>query len=110
MEEEKNNYLFFKLLLFCFILFLILFISNRTGYAEYKVYSKTKLTEEAISRFETDISNGKDVSIEDYLVEDNIDYSNKISILGSKIGSSIETIMNKGLKKTLKILSDLFYE
>ena len=105
MEEDKNYYLFFKLLLFCFILFLILFISNRTGYAEYKVYSKTKHTEEAISRFETDISNGKDVSI-----EDNIDYSNKISILGSKIGSSNETIMNKWLKKTLKILSDLFYE
>ena len=110
METEKYNYTFFKILLFSFILFMIMFIANKTGYAEYKTYSKTKLTEEAIARFENDISNGKDVSIEDYLVTDDIDYSNKISRVGTKIGQTIEYGMNTGLKKTLKLLSELFYE
>jgi hypothetical protein len=74
------------------------------------MYNKTKLNNEAILKFEEDIKNNKDVSTKDYIVEDYIDYSNKFSKLGVKIGNFTENIMKLIIKKSLQILSDLFYE
>ena len=109
-EENENNYFLFKLLLFLFIFFVIVYLSNKTGYYEYKNYTKTKLTNESILKFENDVKEGRDVSIDDYVVSEYKDYSNIITRTGSTINSICETIMNDGLKKTLKILSELFYE
>ena len=49
MEEEASskNY-FLIIMIFLFIIFLILYISGEAGYYEYKVHTKTILTEEAI--------------------------------------------------------------
>ena len=60
MEEEASskNY-FLIIIIFLFIIFLILYISGEAGYYEYKVHTKTILTEEAIKDFENDISEGK---------------------------------------------------
>ena len=85
-------------------------ISKETGYFEYKTYTKSKFTEEAILRFEKDVESGKDVSLNDYITTDEMDYSNSLSRTGSSINKVVETFMNKGLKKALKILSALFYE
>ena len=52
----------------------------------------------------------KDVSINDYVVSNYVDYSNNISDLGYNIGKSTEIIMNKGIKKTLKVLRKLFFD
>ena len=53
MEEEASskNY-FLIIMIFLFIIFLILYISGEAGYYEYKVHTKTILTEEAIKEFE----------------------------------------------------------
>ena len=111
MEEEKENSSgLIKILLFLFIGFIIVYASNKTGYYEYKTYTKTKLTNEAILKFEKDVSEGKNVSINDYVVSEYKDYSNIITRTGSKLNSILETFMNSGLKKTLKVLSELFYE
>lgn len=110
MNENKNDYKDLKVLLILFILFLVVYISKETGYYEFKTYTKTRLTEEAVKRFEKDVEDGKNVKIEDYVVNDYVDYSNFLSKTGSKIGNTIETIMNGGIKKSLKVLGDLFYE
>ncbi len=112
MIEEKKEKInpVVKLLLFLFIAFLIMYLSKETGYYEYKTYTKTRLTEEAIKRFESDVNEGKNVSINDYLVDEYIDYSNIFTKTGSTINKTIELVMNDGIKKTLKILSELFYE
>ncbi len=109
-EEIKPKNRLIKSLLLFFVLFLILYISKETGLYEYKAYTKSKLTEEAIKKFESDVSEGKNVSINDYVVEEYKDYSNVITRTGSKLNKMVESVMNDGIKKTLKVLSRLFYE
>ena len=100
----------FKILMLFFIMFLIIYLKEESGYYEYKMYTKAKLTEESIIKFEKDVNDGKDVSIEEYIVNDYVDYSNSITNLGTKIGNLINNFMNNGIKKTLNILSELFYK
>ena len=87
-----------------------MYFSKEAGYYEYKTYTKTRLTEEAIIRFEKDVEEGRNVNINDYLVDEYVDYSNAFSKTGSYLSESANTFMNEGLKKALKILSALFYE
>ena len=68
------------------------------------------MTSESLKKFENDVNEGKDVSLKDNVVDEHIDYSNKVSNLGYNIGSIVEKFMNGGIKKTLKIISALFYE
>ena len=109
MKKKENNYLL-KFLLISFLFFLIIYFSNETGYYEYKIYTKTKLTEESIQIFEEDIKKNKDVSTKNYIKTNEINYSNKFSQTGSKIGESIEKLMHYLIKKSLEILGDLFYK
>ena len=53
--------------------------------------------------FKTDV---EEVSV----VSEYNDYSNFLTRAGSNLNSLCETFMNSGIKKTLKILSELFYE
>ena len=106
--QEKNTLL--KIALLLFIIFLILYICKETGFYEYKAHNKSVLTSESLKKFENDVNEGKDVSLKDYVVDEHIDYSNKVSNLGYNIGSTVEKFMNGGIKKTLKIISALFYE
>lgn len=110
MEEVKSSNKLLKLLLFMFVGFLILTISKETGLYEYQVHNKTILTKEAMLKFENDVEKGKDVSINDYLESEYKDYSNIVSKTGSNLNKIIELFMNKGIKKTLKVMSHLFYE
>ena len=109
-EQTKSSNPLIKLLLILFAMFLIMYFSRENGYYEYKNYNKSKLTSEAILKFEKDVEEGKDVSINDYIVNDYVDYSNVATKTGSKISKLVETFMNEGIKKTLKYLSALFYE
>ena len=111
IEEEviKSKNRVVKILLFLFVIFLMLYISKETGIYEYKTYNKTKLTEEAMLKFEKDVSEGKNVTINDYIEEEK-DYSNFITKSGTSLNKMVESFMNDGIKKALKILGHLFYE
>ncbi len=110
MEEEKTKDKFIIFLTILFIIFIIIYVTKETGYYEYKVHNKTILTQKNIKKFEKDIEDGKDVSINDYVVSNYIDYSNNVSNLGYNLGKNVEYIMNKGIKKTLKVLKRLFVD
>ncbi len=110
MEEKENKDKFLITLLILFVLFLIIYITKEAGYYEFKAHKKTELTKESIKRFEKDIEAGKNVTINDYIETDYKDYSNTITNLGYNLGKMTENFMNKGIKKTLKVLSRLFYE
>ena len=110
IEENNSSNKLLKVLLFLFVAFLIMVISKETGLYEYKVHNKTTLTKEAMLKFENDVEKGKDVSITDYLEDEYKDYSNIVTKTGSALNKLVETFMNKGIKKTLKVLSHLFYE
>ena len=78
------------------IMFLSVYFSRyNTNYYE----NRNVLTEEAIVKFEQDIKEGKDISINTYLKEEK-DYNNKASTIGLKLSQGIEI----GFKKSLKLL------
>lgn len=76
------------------ILFFSLYFTTMSGYYEYSKNKKTILTEDAIRRFEEDVSNGKEVVAGNYL-EDEVDYSNGASKIGMKLSSVIEKGFDK---------------
>ena len=79
-----------------FVMFLSVYFSRyNTNYYE----NRNVLTEEAIVKFEQDIKEGKDISINTYLKEEK-GYNNKASTIGLKLSQGIEI----GFKKSLKLL------
>ena len=88
--------------LFKFILFILLFffgtvyVSNMKGYYSYSNYKKSLLTEEGIKRFEEDVKEGVPIDIDDY-IEDDIDYSNKISRTSLYISNKIGHFIRGGI-------------
>ena len=64
-----------KLLKFiCFIIvivFLCSYFIEQTGYYEYKLQNKKILTEKEMKQFELDVKEGKEIDINDYLINDN---------------------------------------
>ncbi len=110
MEEEKASHKFIKVLTILFISFLIMNISKEKGLYEIKTYNKTILTKESMLKFESDVNKGLNVSINDYLDNEYKDYSNIVTKTGSSLNRIVETFMNSGIKKTLKVISHLFYE
>jgi len=84
-----------------------LYYMAETGYYEYQEYNKMIVTEEAMKRFENDVSAGKDISLEEYVTSNYKDYSNKVSNLGLKTGESIENFITEGLGGFFKVVSKL---
>ena len=103
---KKSNNLLLKTLLLLFVLFLIFYISKGAGFYEYKAYTKSRLTSEAMEKFEKDIEEGKDITIEDYITAKKT-YNNKISDLGIKTGEITEKIIVDGLGTVFKVISKL---
>ena len=108
MKKKKNQKIFWVILISLFVVYMGLYIANTTGYYESKLNNQVHLTNEAIKKFESDVSKGKDVTIEDYLEKEAKDYSNNISKLGVNLSEKVETLMNKGLKNFFEILGKLF--
>ena len=67
---------------FLFLSFLVLYFAQAGGYYEDLNNKKASLTEEKIREFEEDVKNGKEIKVENYVVNLKKDYSNKISGFG----------------------------
>ena len=104
-KEKKNKFLIILYILF--IIYICLYFMNMVGYYDTN-RNRTILTEEKKRQFEIDVSNGKEVDIEDYFKEQKKDYSNNFSNISLYISNSIDIIINKGLKELLKELGKLF--
>lgn len=81
------------------ILFLVLYIGQATGYYKIAENRKAALTEDAIRRFEEDVSAGKKIVASNYLVKEK-NYNNNISILCIKVSQIIE----KGFDKVMNYI------
>ena len=102
-----NNKFIKYLLVFLFISFAIIFVSNQTGYYEYSNNKKNVFTEEKIKEFEKDISEGKNVNIKDYLTEETRDYSNNITSFGDGISKLITDSVNTFLKESFNLMQKI---
>ena len=89
------------------VVLIILFLSVYMGrFYTYYYDNKSIMTNEAIERFERDIDEGKDISLEDYLVEEK-NYNNRASRFGLKLSNIIEVNFNKVLKYFLRYLNNV---
>lgn len=91
------------------ILFTTLYITQALGYYEYTNKKTNVLTEDAIKKFEKDVSSGKNIKAIDYVKKEN-DYNNKLSRSGIAISNLIEKtfdgIMNFLFNEIDKAISD----
>ena len=74
--------IFHGIILFLFLSFLVLYFAQAGGYYEDLNKKKTTLTEEKIKEFEEDVKNGKEIKVENYVVNMKKNYDNKVSSFG----------------------------
>ena len=82
------------------------YIAN-SSYYEYQLQERTVLTNEKIKEFEADVRNGQNIDVKDYVVDEYVDYSNKISNLVYNFSDSANNIARKVIKALFKKLSYL---
>ena len=107
MKRDKIfKFVFITLLL----VYLSLYFAGVAGYYEYRNYKKMSLTEEQIEKFEQDVKDGKEVNVEDYIIEDKKPENNKIANLGKRISFTISGVLTKTLSSGFKTLSKFITE
>ena len=99
MEKVKKGLGFIPILIL--LMFVGLYLVYENGYYDIVFRDKIMLTNEQIEKFEQDVIDGKDVTIEDY-VEERKDYSNKISKASLSISDKFNHIIDKGIKFIFK--------
>jgi len=97
------------LLLICFS-FVVTYIIYETGYYEYKLQNRTVLTKEQMEQFEKDVNEGKDVTLNDYLVETEIDYSNRLTDTTVKVSNKVSSYFKKGVELVFRQVNRLVEE
>lgn len=105
MIKLKIDKLFKLTFIILIVLFVFLIVASKSGYYEYELSQKRKLTDEAIEKFENDVAQGKSIDINNYLENKEKDYSNKISKLGNRVSDTIETIFSKGIGYIFKYIN-----
>ena len=105
--KEILTKVFRKLFLAVLIAFTALYVSENAGYLEFRQHNKKVMTEEKIKQFESDIKEGKNIHLEDYVVNDTKNYESKVSKLGENISEQVEKYVVGGLNKTFKFLNNV---
>ena len=107
MNKKKNNY-FFIIMGMLFIVFVSYIIAFNSGYYEMSNLRRARITEEKKEEFESDVKNGKNVEVKDYISDDYIDYSSTMSKVGSSLSNSINKFIENGLSDFFGNISKLF--
>ena len=107
LEKKKKNY-FFIILFSLFIIFLAYILAYNSGYYEANISRKSKITEEKLQEFEQDVKDGKEIDIKEYIDKDTIDYSSKVSKIGSDLSQGVDKFMEGGLSDFFEFLGRLF--
>lgn len=91
------------------VMFLSLYFTMMSGHYDFNESKKTALTQEAIERFEKDVSEGKEIIASNYL-EEEVNYNNLASKAGMKISSFIEKSFNKVMGALFKNVEKIVNE
>ena len=106
---KKKN--IFKLIFYLFFLsFLIAYIIEETGYYEYKLQNRMILTNEQMKKFEEDAKSGKDVTLEDYVINTEVDYRTHLTNSTNKLSNNVNIILKKGIEGVFKVLGKFVEE
>ena len=104
MDKEKSVRTFMSLL---FIIFIGIYVSNKTGYYEYELHKRVELTNEQIEKFEDDVKNNKNIDIKDYVGETKEDYSNEVSRASTSFSNFASKYIKQGINGIFDFLNKL---
>ena len=107
MDKKKIIKLFFFVF---FIAFIISYVIERSGYYEYNLQNRTILTNESMKRFEKDIEEGKNVTLEDYAVPTSKDYTTRLTKSTNKVSIGVNKVLKKGIEGVFKVLGNFVKE
>lgn len=100
-----------KLVLFLVIFsFVVSYIIYQTGYYEYKLQNRTVLTKEQMEKFESDVKEGKDPTLEDYLVETETDYKTSLTRVTVRVSTKVNDCLKKSIELVFKQINKLVQE
>lgn len=108
MDDKKKTNWFKYIICGFFIMYIALYILNITGYYDGSIRRKVSFTSEQIEQFEKDVENGETIDINDYLKNQNKNYTNGFSKLGYSISSGVEKFLNEGIKGVISVLGKFF--
>ena len=104
MNKKKIFKFIFGLI---FIAFIISYVIEESGYYEYNLSNKTVMTKESMERFEKDLKDGKDVLMEDYVVNTTKDYTSRLTTGTNRVSFKVNSFLKKGLEGMFKVASKL---
>ena len=107
-KKDKREVIAVRIFKILFLIYIVLFISKASGYYEFQTHKQVELNEEAMRKFESDVSKGKNVTLTDYIKERDIKYNNKASDIGYSISKEIGYILTNGIDSTMSFLGQLF--
>lgn len=93
-----------------FLSFLIGYVIEKTGYYEYNLQNKTIMTNESIRKFEEDVKEGKDVTIDKYVVNTEKDYTSILTKTTNKVALSVNKYLKKGIESIFNVLGNFVSE
>ncbi len=108
MPKKKKVHPIIRILEVLFVIFIALFIANSSGYYEGKVRNKVAITNDKIEEFEQMLANGDDVDLNNFLANDRVDYSNKLSNFGEKLTMDVQVIVKNSFEFIGNIFKSLF--
>lgn len=108
MKPKKTNWfmLFLKISIVCF---LIVYFLLENGYYENKKARQVALTEENIRKFEEDVKQNKIIDISNYKIEEEKNYSNKMSRFGQNLTDKAGKVIIKSASGVVDILKSLLW-
>ncbi len=108
MPKKKKPSILWRIFCLLLLVYLALYIALESGYYETKMSKRTALTNENIKRFEQDVKEGKEIDLNQYIIDDNKNYSNTLTKTGNKINDLIKNLLGNGLKESSQFLKSLF--
>lgn len=110
MKHKKKKKFFQVLFVFLFLIYITIYVSESSGYYEFKNYKKASLIKEKIAEFEADLKAGKEVDFDKYMVSTDEDYDNQISNIGYSISNTVSNLINKGVVSIFDTIGKLAKE
>lgn len=110
MKESTKKLLtkiFKKIFIFLLTGFTAIYISEATGYYEFEQHNKKVMTEEKIREFENDVKQGKNIDLNNYMVDDTKNYESKLSKFGDDMSDRIEDVVVGCLNATFNYLNGI---
>ena len=103
----KKNKLLNFIITVIFLAYVVSYYVANSSYYEYELQERTILTNEKIKEFEEDVRNGENIDVKDYVVDEYVDYSNRMSNLVYNFSNSANNIARKCIRALFKKLSYL---